>query len=291
MAPWLHAFLTYLEQSERSPATIRSYRSDLTALASWYEAAAGEPFDPATLTPTDLRHYKRALVEQQGLKPASINRKLATLRSFLHWASESGTATASLPLKVPKSEPKERRGPRWLDRREQNALLRSVERGGSPRDVAIVKLLLNTGVRIQELCALTWKDVSVSARKGTLTVRRGKGNKRREVPLNADAREALRLAGYEHSAGAEAAIFQGQRGPITPRGIQIFLARYGASAGLALSPHMLRHSFCKNLVDAGVGLEKVAALVGHESLETTRRYCEPSMNDLTRAVDLIGEAE
>lgn len=291
MAPWLAGFLAFLEQSERSPATIRNYRSDLLALAAWYEAATGEPFDPATLTPTDLRHYKRALVEQQGLKPASINRKLATLRSFLHWASESGKAPAPIALKVPKFEPEERRGPRWLDRRQQNALLRSVERGGSPRDVAIATLLLNTGLRVQELCSLTWKDVSVSARTGMLTVRRGKGNKRREVPLNKDAREALRLAGYEHSAGADTPIFQGQRGPITPRGVQIFLARYGASAGLSLSPHMLRHSFCKNLVDAGVGLEKVAALAGHDSLDTTRRYCEPSMNDLARAVDLIGEAE
>jgi integrase/recombinase XerC len=44
-------------------------------------------------------------------------------------------------------------------------------------------------------------------------------------------------------------------------------------------------------VDAGVGLEKVAALAGHESLETTRRYCEPSLKDLERVVELIGEEE
>ena len=48
---------------------------------------------------------------------------------------------------------------------------------------------------------------------------------------------------------------------------------------------------CKNLVDAGVGLEQVAALAGHESLETTRRYCAPSLADLQRAVDLVGEGE
>ena len=51
----------------------------------------------------------------------------------------------------------------------------------------------------------------------------------------------------------------------------------------------LRHTFCKNLVNAGVGLEKVAALAGHESLETTRRYCTPSLKDLEHAVELIGE--
>ena len=70
------------------------------------------------------------------------------------------------------------------------------------------------------------------------------------------------------------------------------LAGYVNASGLdKASPHILRHTFCKNLVDAGVGLEQVAALAGHESLETTRRYCEPSLKDLQKAVDLVGEEE
>ena len=89
--------------------------------------------------------------------------------------------------------------------------------------------------------------------------------------------------GYSQHAGQEAVILRGQRGPMTPRGVQTLLARYGA--------HALRHTFCKNLIDAGVGLEQVAALAGHESLETTRRYCTPSRLDLERAVERIGESE
>ena len=58
-----------------------------------------------------------------------------------------------------------------------------------------------------------------------------------------------------------------------------------------VTPHSLRHSFCKNLVNAGVSLEKIAALAGHESLETTRRYCEPSLQDLQQAVEMVGEEE
>jgi integrase/recombinase XerC len=112
------------------------------------------------------------------------------------------------------------------------------------------------------------------------------------VPLNQDARAALTALGYPQHAGEEAVILQGQRGPMTPRGVQSLLARYGAMAHLDdLSPHALRHTFCKNLIDAGVGLEQVAALAGHESLETTRRYCTPSRLDLERAVERIGERE
>ncbi|WHA04553.1 site-specific integrase [Candidatus Bandiella numerosa] len=58
-----------------------------------------------------------------------------------------------------------------------------------------------------------------------------------------------------------------------------------------VTPHQLRHSFCKNLVDMGVGLEKVAFLAGHESLDITKIYCTPSFNDLQEAVELIGEEE
>ena len=57
------------------------------------------------------------------------------------------------------------------------------------------------------------------------------------------------------------------------------------------TPHQLRHSFCKNLVNAGVSLEKVALLAGHESLDTTKIYCKPSLSDLDIAVAMIGEEE
>ena len=56
---------------------------------------------------------------------------------------------------------------------------------------------------------------------------------------------------------------------------------------IALSPHLLRHTFCKNLVEAGVDLPKVAALAGHALLETTRRYCEPSLTDLAQVVERL----
>jgi len=174
--------------------------------------------------------------------------------------------------------------------------MRAVEAGGKVRDQAVVRLLLNTGLRVQGLYALTWHDVMISERKGSVTVREGKGGKQRTVPLNPDARTALKSLGYEKHAGEDGLVFLGQRGPLTPRGVQTLLSGYLTRKmeddGLEqLSPHLLRHTFCKNLVDAGVSLEKVAALAGHESLETTRRYVEPSLKDLERAVELIGERE
>src|SRR3954451_1167529 len=224
-------FASFLVQAERSPLTIKNYRGDLAAFAAWFEEVNGEPMAPAKVTSTDLRQFKRWLVEQRKLKPSSVNRKLATLKSFLTWAAAAGISPG-LPVPAqgrswsgPRSVPQERPGPRWLDRREQNALLRIVERVGKPRDLAVIRLLLNTGLRVQELCDVTWKDVAVSERKGLLTVRQGKGGKHRQVPLNQGARTAMTALGYSRHVGEEAVILRGQRGPMTPRGVQTLVAQ------------------------------------------------------------------
>jgi site-specific recombinase XerD len=283
-------FAHHLARTERSPLTITNYRCDLTAFASWFRDTNGDELTLAHITPTDLRDYKRFLVDHRGLKPSSVNRQLATLKSFLTWAATAGLLPAGQPPVLPKAVLQERRGPRWLDRREQQALRRAVERAGQVRDLALVTLLLNTGLRLQELCSLTWRDVLVTTRKGLVTVTRGKGGKSRQLPLNADARRALVVLGYTAHAGSSAPVFMGQRGRLTPSGVQRLLRKYAHAAHLeGLSPHHLRHTFCKSLVDAGVGLEKVAALAGHESLETTRGYCTPSLKDLEQVVELIGE--
>ena len=78
----------------------------------------------------------------------------------------------------------------------------------------------------------------------------------------------------------------------TAPGIQFMLQRYATAAKLeGISPHKLRHTFCKNLVNAGIGLEAVAMMAGHNNLNTTRHYCKPSLADLQKAVERIGEME
>ena len=291
MASILDRFCRFLGRAERSPLTLRVYRSDLEGMVKWFEGQNGASFAPAKITPTDLRDYKRWLADRD-LKPASINRKLASLKSFLNWAVDVRLLRNGHGLRVPRRIREARRGPRWLDRREQHRLMRAVEHEAKVRDITAVKLMLNTGLRVAEFCGVNWKDVRLSDRQGALTVRKGKGSKRRQIPLNKDARHALLSLGYGEHAGKATPIFVGQRGPLTPRGFQILLAPYVRVAGLKdVTPHSLRHTFCKNLVNAGVSLEKIAALAGHESLETTRRYCEPSLQDLQQAVEVISEEE
>jgi len=262
---------------------------DLRLFDEWFRNANGDAAEPQRITPTDLREYKSYLVKERCLRPNSVNRKLAVLRSFLGWAANAGLIPDGRAPSIPRSVAQVRPGPRWLGRRERLAFMRAIERAGRPRDAAIVTMLLHTGLRVRELCALCWRDVTLRPRAGVVVVH-GKGNKLRTVPLNLDVRNALQSMGFAEKAGSPEPIFHGQRGPLTARGVQSMLAKYSRAAGLDdVSPHSLRHTFCKDLADAGADLQEVAALAGHESLETTRRYCEPSMRDLQRTVALIEE--
>jgi site-specific recombinase XerD len=286
------SFAQFLIESERSAYTIKNYLCDLDGFALWLKSKGNTELAPTLITPTDLREYKHYLDESLQLKPQTINRKLSSLRSFLNWAVREGYFPDNRLPHVPQPVKEQANAPKWLDRLEQHALCRIVEKGRTVRDIAMVKLLLNTGLRVSELCALTWNDLKISPKKGRLSVNHGKGLKRRTIPLNKDARSVLLELGYHKQKGSDQRVFIGQRGAMTPRGIESTLRKYVFKTDLEeVSPHQLRHTFCKNLIDAGVSLEKVATLAGHDNLETTRRYCTPSEQDLAAAVELIGEED
>ena len=106
---------------------------------------------------------------------------------------------------------------------------------------------------------------------------------------HAEARKAIGAWRQQRPNAGGQFVFVGQRGDaLQPRAVQRMLADYGRRASAEVTPHLLRHSFAKNLLNAGATIEKVAALMGHANLNTTRVYTTPSVSDLERAVDAIG---
>lgn len=277
-------FVADLVEHERSEHTQANYREDLDAFAEWYESRFHDAPTVALLAPSELREWKGHLRDDRHLEPASVNRKLAALRSLLRWAEDEGLAPE---IVAPKSLRQVKPPPRWLSRLEQRSLIRAAERSGRPRDADLVKLLLHTGLRVDEAVALRREDVEIHPRSGSLTVRKGKGRKQRTIPLNAEARAALgRLLAAAPKKAPE--VLHGQRGPLTVRGVQAIIKRYEGPTKLReLSPHVLRHCFGKNLADAGTPIQLIADLMGHESLETTRQYIKPGQEDMAAAVERI----
>jgi len=279
----IQQFDAYQAEQERSELTRRNYRDDLVAFAAWYETKYQEAPALAELSATELRAWKESLVKERELKPQTVNRKLAAIRSFLKWAEGEGIAKA---IQAPKSERQETPRPRWLTVKEEHRLMRAVEKTSNLRDIAIVKLFLHVGLRVSELAALLWSDITLSDRKGALTVREGKGRKRRTIPLNVEARNALVELGYERHERTKKPVFSGQRGPMKTRGIQGIVESFRTVAKLPdLTCHVLRHTCCRRWAEGNTRLEVIASLAGHESIETTRRYVEPGQEDMEAAVE------
>ena len=167
------------------------------------------------ITPTDIREYREFLQEQiPPVAPATINRRLAALRRFFSWAKEHHLTDVQPAVHIRNVESAEH-GPRSLDRKQWNRLQRCVERATGKqgiRDRGIVLLLYHTGVRAGELAALRLDDLTLNERSGQLHVRRGKGNRARCVPLNAEARTAIRDYLQIRPASQVQHLLVGQRG-------------------------------------------------------------------------------
>lgn len=171
--------------------------------------------------------------------------------------------------------------------------MRAVERRPLARDRAIGRLLFYSGVRIAELVALDDNDVPLSARKGKVIVRSGKGETSREIPLlDGTARASVtewrtERASWPGAADNPALLLNRRGGRLSTRAVDQLVDELATDAdilddagALALSAHIL----ATNLLRAGVDIVVVAELLGHARLDTTRRYTLPTHADLEDAV-------
>jgi integrase/recombinase XerC len=298
----IRRFLAHLAgPAERSPYTYDHYRRDLDHFAAWWEAEReGQPLEPGGILGSDLRDWKEHLRSEvidpatgRLRKPAAVNARMAALRSFITWAQGAGVIAD--PPQFPKRVRAARLAYKAIPRKDQKRLIRHVEGKRSPRDLAILHVLLDCGLRVSELCALKWRDVEVSERKGDLAVWEGKGGKHRSVPIGKDCRRALEALRGGHAA-PDAPVFPSRKGategkPLTPRAVQKLLERYGKPLGLEISPHMCRHSCAKDMLDRGVQVTAVQAILGHDNVTTTLGYLTSSPEDLRRAVEREGDDE
>ena len=292
---WSDATTQFLEsRQERSAAvrTLQAYGEDLAVFAGWHQRERGVGVhELGDVTPLTLARYREWLASR--CKPATVNRRLSALRSLFAWATSEGHL-AQTPAGHLRPMAQVALGPRALDR---DKVARLVDAAGrrSRRDAVLITLLAQTGLRISEALALTWGHVQVGKDAGMIIVERGKGAKYREVPLNATARRALLVwRGLRWPDGTKPPepVFPSRTGrALARRTAEELFVRYSRAAGIdpPATPHVLRHTFCKALVDAGESLDRVAALAGHARLDTTALYTRPTRADLERAVGRLDQ--
>lgn len=284
------------EQEDLAGASRRNYLSDLRHFAAWYEAhcmgstsdatSFRAEFDPQAITTPTLTSYRSYLQKDLRQKPNSVNRALISLKRYFSWAMQKQIITydPSTPVKLVGQE---EGAPRHLDDQEEQALVAAVTKEGVLRDRILIVLLLHTGLRAQEMCQLRQNQVKLGKRSGTLEIT-GKRNKYREVPLNATARKMLEE--YLSTLPSHAVFLfpsSKTKKTLSERALGYIVKKYADTAKLVdVSPHDLRHRFGYRMAKS-VPLHRLAQIMGHDSLDTTRLYIQGTKQDLQEAVETI----
>jgi integrase/recombinase XerD len=273
-------FLAYLEfERGLSRNTLDAYRSDLLQLGEWLRRTARDPLALDHLALTEF--VSELAVGRDGkapAKPATVQRKVACLRSFHRHLRRQGLIEddPTTQLKAPRQS---RKLPQVLSRDEVARLLAQPEGSEPPalRDRALLEVMYACGLRASEAIDLDVADLDLDAR---VLRARGRGSKERLVPVGSAAARALgvylargrpRLVGDRF----ESRLFVNHRGSgLTRQGLYKIVQRYAAAAGLAhkMSPHTLRHTFATHLLAGGCDLRSLQEMLGHADVATTQLY-------------------
>jgi len=304
MYPEIDRFSDYIRvEKNYSLKTVEEYQRDLWQLCDfltgtglpaeyngYYELDCslvnGEPLI-STITINDLRDFFDYCY-QRGLKKASIERKIASIKSFFLYFYRSNIIESNPAgrLTFPK---RESRLPKFLNLKEYEALMEfPVNSLFDARDRALISLFFSTGCRISELQASSLNDLDMNSGRLKVT---GKGSSERIVFLTDEARGCmnaymkLRLEKYGKVSGP---IFINRFGTkITVRGMYDIVIKRGKAAGLShkLTPHTLRHSFATELLNRGADIRAVQEMLGHSSLSTTQVYTHTTKDRLKKVYD------
>ncbi len=260
-----------------SANTISAYRRDLN---KFEEFARKRKLSLESVRRDDLVDFLAGLYRQK-LESRTVARQLVTLRNFFRFAQIQGLITEdpSINLESPKIR---RHLPGYLRLEEVEKLLEQPD-STTPtglRDRAMLEVLYSTGLRVSELISLGINDLDPKV--GCVRCI-GKGDKERIVPVGKKAlgmvekylREGRPQLLRSAKASSGPALFINRRGAALSRvGVWKILSAYGRRAGLrvALTPHMLRHSFATHLLERGADLRSVQLMLGHADISTTQIY-------------------
>ena len=328
--PIVEAFLSYLtDERHFSPYTARCYGADLRQLIEHlvedrgmqinqtHEQSAFNQLDragadggdvagkiqPPTLTDlickadADLLRGFLSHLSEQSYSPATMARKIATLRSFYKWALRRNLVKSN-PMTLIRTPRQAKRLPRAITVEQIERLLSAPDDNDvlGARDRAMLETLYSTGIRVSELVDLNIEDLD---EPGEALRVRGKGKKERLVPLGSHALAAIRrylqilrsdgrLGEAANSGRHSTPLFVNKHGGrLSSRSVRRKLDKYLREVGLdpSISPHTLRHSFATHLLDNGADLRSVQELLGHQSLSTTQTYTHLTTQRLRNAYD------
>ena len=259
----------------KSPQTIAWYSAMLTDFSRFLESVNHD----TVLGEFTIAAIREFIVHEQdrGLSPYTVQGKVRTLKAFSSWLAREGYITENLlaNLKLP-GVPATLIEPLTGDEIDRLLGLRNPLTAMGSRDIAILLLLLDTGVRVGELCGVKMENTHIE--EGYVKVM-GKGNKERIVPVGASAQKALWRYTIHFRPDPSTAIdnplfltLDGER--LRRNAVEQLIERWGEKASIPrLHPHLCRHTFATNYLIYNCGdVFRLQLILGHTSLEMVRRY-------------------
>lgn len=280
------SFLTYLTYERcYSVHTVISYRNDLNQFGDYVEKEFGV---------SDNKEFGYQMVRQwlihlmdSGYTPASVNRKLSTLRSFFNYLIKEKIITVN-PMSKIECVKAVKRLPSFVKEPEMDRLLDEISFSSDfkgIRDKLIISFFYETGVRCSELIGLRESDVDFDLMQIKVN---GKRNKQRLIPFGHHLKESLLnyIEVKRISFPVESLfLFVTEKGEILYPMLVYKVVKNQLSLVTSLakrSPHIIRHSFATALLNHGAGINSVKELLGHESLSTTQIYTHVSFEEMKK---------
>lgn len=276
----LKGFEVSLYRQEFSDNTVSCYIRDTKEFLKWLEAEGKH------ITEVDefiLISYKKHLMKlNQSI--LSKNRKLASLNSFCKFLYDDNVLDENISIKLVKN--RDRGEYKGLQSDDLHRLMELIHQNANKQHICIIELLLSTGIRVSELCDLRLQDITLTEDKSRIHVV-GKGSVNRTIPLNADAKKAIKeYIEFRPKTNLDNLII-GQRGAYRRNAINLILEKYGSKLGIKVTPHNLRHSFAYKLIMGGAPITMIQDLLGHSSILTTIRYTQVREDDKINALNAL----
>ncbi|MBO1579987.1 tyrosine-type recombinase/integrase [Bacillus sp. XF8] len=274
----LSIFTKDCELRNLRPHTIGFYRKELFAFLNHLRE---QGIDSMNIKPYNVteEHIKENVIlymrNDKGLKVVSINTRLRALRAFFNFLHKHKHIPIN-PMKNISLLKDRRRVVNTFTKEQLNKLFKQpdLKTFTGVRDYTIMMLLLETGIRINELTGLTLADVRWE--DSLIIIRNAKSYKERQVPIQSRMKEQLKryiaIRGYVET---DALFISIDQTPFAKRGIQERIAKYGDMARIKdvrCSPHTFRHTFAKLSVQQGANIFELQTILGHTSMEIVKVY-------------------
>jgi len=278
---YLTQYTNYLAEQGKSQNTIKSYNHDIGLFFEYFE------IEPGIINRDQIIEYKEYLLKEKNVDAKTINRRLSALKSYNEFLVKMGYQESIVILfQDYRKIQKQLTSPTNTSNKEIINFMEKIKKNEPIRNYYIVRLILNTGLRVSEILSIELSDIDLK-RKNLKIV--GKGSKQRNIPLNDKAIEIIKLViddrkNYRYAyevLGSKYLFLSNKSEKLRSSSIERIFNNYSNK----ITPHSLRHMFATDYLENGGDLRSLQMILGHGNLSTTAIYTHPTESSMRRNIN------